>query len=283
MAMRAFLNSLITMGFLCIATVFASMAAAQVDILRGPLSDEIGDREVAFLARDLETGIEYVLTGSDLNTRHAPWSTFKIPNLLIALETGVAASLDHAYPWDQDRRPAAGYWPRDWRQDQTLRSAFRDSAVWVFQDIALDVGVREYRQRLGEWGYGNASVPDGSDGFWLGGPLMVSVREQVDFLDRFFMGTLALSGASANALIEASHFAQFGTATLHGKTGAGATSSNGFSGEFEGWYTGFVLRENAEPVVFSLYTRARSFSALQHFRQDFAIRLLQEAELLPGS
>jgi len=110
MAMRAFLNSLITMGFLCIATVFASMAAAQVDILRGPLSDEIGDREVAFLARDLETGIEYVLTGSDLNTRHAPWSTFKIPNLLIALETGVAASLDHAYPWDQDRRPAAGYW-----------------------------------------------------------------------------------------------------------------------------------------------------------------------------
>ena len=44
---------------------------------------------------EMENGDEVALEGSDVDTRHAPWSTFKMPNLLIALETGAASSLDH--------------------------------------------------------------------------------------------------------------------------------------------------------------------------------------------
>ena len=36
--------------------------------------------------------------------RHTPWSTFKMPNLIIALETGTAPSLDYALPWDPVRQ-----------------------------------------------------------------------------------------------------------------------------------------------------------------------------------
>ncbi|QBY01651.1 class D beta-lactamase [Rhodophyticola sp. CCM32] len=256
-------------------------SATQVEIARTPLAAEIGDRDVAFLARDLETGTDYILEGSDLTRRHAPWSTFKIPNLLIALETGTASGLDHPYTWDQARRPPAAYWPEDWRQDQTLGSAFRRSAVWVFRDIAEQTGTDTYRQRLGEWGYGNADIPDGSDHFWLDDTLQISVAEQVNFLDRFFAGTLGLSAKSSDALIEISRDGQFGAAMLHGKTGAGTITQGDFNGRFEGWYTGFVLRPDAEPVIFSLYTRAPNYRALRDFRKDFAIRLLQRADLLP--
>jgi beta-lactamase class D len=48
---------------------------------------------LSFLARDLAADTDYALEGSDLNIRYTPLSTFKIPNLVIALETGVAASL----------------------------------------------------------------------------------------------------------------------------------------------------------------------------------------------
>lgn len=72
---------------------------------------DIASLSVSFLARDLATGAEYVLEGSDLETRHVPWSTFKIPNLVLALETGVAPSLEAWRTWDAGRRPAADHWP----------------------------------------------------------------------------------------------------------------------------------------------------------------------------
>ncbi|WP_375551499.1 MULTISPECIES: penicillin-binding transpeptidase domain-containing protein [Rhodophyticola] len=266
----------------CLCGVASPIAAqSRMDIARAPLASEIGTREVSFLARDLETDTDYVLEGSDLSLRHPPWSTFKIPNLLIALETGAAASLETPYIWDRARRPARGFWPPAWRQDQTLGTAFQRSAVWVFRDIAGEVGTGRYRQRLGEWGYGNASVPDGSDDFWLGDTLQISVSEQVAFLERFFAGTLGLSVATSDALISVSRAGTFGPATLHGKTGSGPVIRGDMSGPFEGWYTGFVLRPDAEPVVFSLYTRADSYAELESFRQDFAIHLLQTADLLP--
>ncbi len=256
-------------------------AHGQAELSRAPFADLIGEREVAFLARDLGTDTDYVLEGSDLTTRHAPWSSFKMPNLLLALETGAAQSLDEPFIWDVTRRPARGFWPGDWRQDQTLGSAFQRSVPWVFQDVALEIGAAEYRARLGEWGYGNVDIPDGADDFWLGGPLRISVAEQVAFLDRFFMGTLGLEAAHAEALIEVSEDGQFGAASLHGKTGSGPVAPGQPGGPFEGWYVGFLLSPDAEPVVFALYTRAANYSALREFRRDFAIRLLQSADLLP--
>jgi beta-lactamase class D len=122
-----------------------------------------------------------VLDGSDLESRHAPWSTFKIPNLIIALESGFTADLDTMHPWDQRARPPRSWWPEAWRQDQSLRTAFQRSAVWYFQDVAQHVGAPAYRDQLTAWDYGNANAPDGSDSFWLAGELEISVAEQVSF------------------------------------------------------------------------------------------------------
>lgn len=256
-------------------------AQERAEIARSPLAKEIAGREVAFLARDLGTGREITLEDSDAGKRHAPWSTFKIPNLLIALETGAASSLDHKRAWDRSRRPAAQYWPKAWRQDQTLRSAFRHSAVWYFRDVALDVGTSHYRTYLERWRYGNAKVAQGSDRFWLDRTLKISLREQVDFLAAMLDGKLDLKASSVDALKTASHAGNSEGFVLHGKTGAGPVTPGKFGGAFEGWYVGFVQRPKQKPVVFALYAKAPDFRSLRNFRKDFAVRLLKDAKILP--
>lgn len=150
---------------------FALLAVAQAQtpdvttLVLEPYEQAIGSRSVSFLAHDLETDTRYVLDGSDLQSRHAPWSTFKIPNLIIALESGFTPDLDTLRSWDRQARPASFWWPETWRQDQSLRTAFQRSAVWYFRDVAQHVEAPAYREQLTAWDYGNANAPDGSDSF----------------------------------------------------------------------------------------------------------------------
>lgn len=266
----------------CLGSMLATGAVAQERLIeRAAFEAAIGPRQADFLAFDLRTGARCRLAGSDLEARHAPWSTFKIPNLLIALETGAASGLDHWRDWDARRRPAPSYWPADWRQGQSLDTAFRRSAVWYFQDIALEVGAAAYRDRLGAWDYGNAAVPDGSDDFWLTGPLAISVAEQVGFVARLVSGDLGLAQGRLDALSAASASGSAGGVTLHGKTGSGPVVPGDFSGGFEGWYVGWLTRAGTEPVAFALYARGSSYAAIRDFRRGFAIAMLAACGHLP--
>jgi beta-lactamase class D len=261
----------------------AGHAAAGTRVIDGATyAAELQGVTIAFLARDLETGTDYVLEGSDLDSRHPPWSTFKIPNLLIALETGVAPSLEAWRDWDPERRPATDFWPDSWKQGHTLGSAFARSAIWYFQDLALEIGADNYRKWLSDWDYGNASVTDGSDDFWLGGSLRISVREQVDFLEALVERELNLSGPTYDALDIASLQGEAPGVSLHGKTGTGPDDPDDLAGSFTGWYAGYLQRDGRAPVVFALYMAAPSFARLRDFRKAFSLTLLEATGLAPA-
>ncbi len=120
-----------------------------------------------------------------------PASTFKIPGTLIALETAVAQDEMQVFKWDGKKR-----WMTDWNQDQTLQTAFRFSAVWVYQDIARRVGADGMQSRLWAWRYGNAVAGPRHDSFWLEGNLRITALEQIDFLRRFADHRLPISERS---------------------------------------------------------------------------------------
>ena len=268
------------LGAIGAAVLVAPVAWAQDTVIaRADMADRITTSDVSFMARDSASGATCHLEGSDLESQHAPWSTFKLPNLVIALELGIAEDLDAMRVWDQQKRPAAGYWPKDWRQDQDLRSAFRRSAVWYFQDIAVDVGTARYREVLADWDYGNATVPKGSDSFWLASDLRISPVEQVAFVEALVTGMLDVSDPAIAALTEASFVWRDDQLALHGKTGSGPTQS----GAFEGWYVGWVARADAAPISFALYTTAPAFQDLRTFRKDFAIEMLKACAILPDA
>ena len=61
----------------------------------------------AFVAMDVRNGKCWQTQEEDVVSRHPPWSTFKIPHLLIALETKAVLSANDLVAWNAARRPAA--------------------------------------------------------------------------------------------------------------------------------------------------------------------------------
>ncbi len=232
---------------------------------------------VTFGAFDLAAETITALNAENLDERHAPWSSFKIPNLITALETGAAHDLDHERFWDPVRRPAAPYWPSAWRQDQTLRTAYQRSVPWYFQDVALEVGAEPYRSALTGFGYGNAEVPDNDDGFWLGGSLKISPREQMMFIKRLVNGTLSLTPRTWHALREASLIDAHAGGALYGKTGSGPIQARDMDGPFEGWLVGWIERDGMPTATFALYVSGPSYSSIRAARLEIALALLTSA------
>ena len=68
-------------------------------------------------------------------TGHLPASTFKILNSLIALETGVLESEKVVLPWD-----GTEYRTKSWNRDHDMRSAFSNSVVCFYQELAGRIG-----------------------------------------------------------------------------------------------------------------------------------------------
>lgn len=277
----AFLSSRWIACFMAFCFFQPLLAAAQTRVIEArPYNHALSGLAVSFLARDLATDTDYVLEGSNLDRRNTPLSTFKIANLVIALETGAAASLDDWRPWIPQERPAEPHWPQDWRQGQTLEQAFRRSAVWYFRDLARKIGSDRYRAKLSEWGYGNAVAPAGSDDFWLDDTLSISVGEQVDFLEKLVAARLDVRPENISALDRASLSGTEGKVAIHGKTGAGPDDPSNADGAFSGWYVGYLRRERGEPVVFALHVKGPSFRTIAEFRRAFALRLLTDIGLV---
>jgi beta-lactamase class D len=185
-------------------------------------------KELPEVARELEaarvTGTialfdtqEGVVSCSDLKrcqTQVTPASTFKIPNSMIALETGVVEGPDSVLPWDHQQ-----YWNENWNQDLKLRDAFRFSCLPCYSAIARKVGEAGEREWVNKLGYGNRDVSGGADRFWLDAGLKISPLEQIDFLRRFDGNQLPISERTADIVRDIMTLDVTEKYVLRGKTG----------------------------------------------------------------
>jgi beta-lactamase class D len=117
--------------------------------------------------------------------RFSPASTFKIPHTLFALDGGAVRDEFQVFAWDGVEREFAGH-----NHDQDLRSAMRNSAVWVYQRFAKEIGEERARSYLKRIGYGNANSATGEGDYWLDGNLAISAHEQIAFLKRLYRNEL---------------------------------------------------------------------------------------------
>lgn len=259
---------------------FADMCKTSSEIDTAPYTAEMGTNKVTFLAVDLKNNACHVINKKGLDERHTPFSSFKIPHTLIALETGAAKSVDEKIVWDPQKRPAKDFWPATWKQDQTLVSAFKHSAAWYYQELVPRISPEQYKKWLAQFSYGNQNFAPPSDAFWLDGPLKISPKEQVTFIACLLMDRCGVSAVNFAAFEQIALQETKDNLSLYAKTGAGPIDSNNFDGAFEGWYVGYVKDQNAKPVVaFAIYVEAESFTALKSFRRDFSLKLLTNLEL----
>lgn len=117
--------------------------------------------------------------------RLTPASTFKIPNSLIALQTGIAINDSMVIKWDGIKR-----WNDDWNKDMNMREAFKVSNVGYYQEIARRIGKDTMQRWLDSLGYGNRNIGNYVDSFWLNNDLKISPDEQLGMLKRLYFDQL---------------------------------------------------------------------------------------------
>ncbi|MFA6444439.1 MAG: class D beta-lactamase, partial [Sterolibacterium sp.] len=118
-------------------------------------------------------------------TRYSPASTFKIPHTLLALDAGAVRDEFQVFSWDGVIRGFAAH-----NQDQDLRSAMRNSALWVYERFAKEIGQDRARDYLQKLGYGNADSSGKHGDYWVAGNLAISAHEQIAFLKRLYRNEL---------------------------------------------------------------------------------------------
>ncbi|MDI3285232.1 penicillin-binding transpeptidase domain-containing protein [Polyangium sp. 15x6] len=141
-----------------------------------------------FTMVELGTGETVEYGGDECDVRTSPASTFKIPNALIAVDTGVVQDETTVFRWDGKER-----WRATWNRDHSLATAMWHSTVWYFQRIAEQVGEPRYRAYLSAFRYGNADPSGDVTMFWLNDTLKISPREERRFLAALYENKLPVS------------------------------------------------------------------------------------------
>lgn len=162
---------------------------------------------------------------------HLPASTFKIPNSIIALETGVIGDDTTVIEWDgQPKRLDV------WEQDLQFKDAFRVSCVPCYQEIARKIGYIRMTSWLDKLNYPGMKVSDSTiDRFWLEGNSKISQMQQIDFLQRFYFSKLPISERTTNIMKRIMQVEKTDAYTLSGKTGWGIRD-----GKNNAWYVGYL-------------------------------------------
>jgi len=238
------------LGLLAAASVLPSRSFAHV----APQRSEIREDLAKHFADEGTVGTfvgykvdDYLVIASDSDRSgeaKLPASTYKIPNSLIALETGVVEHPDKdVFKWDGVKRSIEA-----WNRDHTMRSAIAASAVPVYQEIARRIGEAQMQKYVDLLEYGNRNIGGGIDQFWLTGDLRIDPVQQVDFVDRLRRGVLPISKRSQDLVRDILPVTSAGEATIRAKSGLLGAERDSPS---LGWMVGWAEKGSA-PTVFAL-------------------------------
>jgi beta-lactamase class D len=208
-------------------------------------------------------------------TPFLPASTYKIPNSLIALETGVIQNDVDVLTWDGIERGLTDSPIDEWNQDLNMRLAFKYSAVWFYQVLARKIGHQRMQDFVTKIQYGNQNIggKEDIDNFWLEGELRITPRQQIDFLRRLQQNDLPFTQKNIDLVKDIAIAEETSNYILRGKTGLATSVTPQI-----GWYVGYLEQNN------NVYFFATNIDVVAD--KDVAARLevtklcLQDLELL---
>lgn len=169
-----------------------------------------------------------------------PASTFKIINLLIALETKVIKDENELVKWvGKTDTTLYGYRPEIYK-DMTVQEAFEVSAGWVFIELAKKIGRKNYEKYLKACRYGNVDLSEKGTDFWNFGRFRISPQNQIMLLKAIYEEKLPFSKRNYEILKRVMVAEKTNDYTIRAKTGW--TRDGGID---SGWWVGYMEgREN---------------------------------------
>jgi beta-lactamase class D len=186
----------------------------------------------SFMLYDLNNNAYLYYDSARCYERFSPASTFKIPNSIIGLETGVIADENYVIPWDSIKRREAC------DKDLTLKEAIKLSCIAYYQELARKVGAEKMQEMLNSFDYGNKDISDGIDKFWLTGSLKISQAQQIVFLKKFYLGELPVSKRSMDITKSIIVLDEKPAYIFRGKTGWVQSDTKDL-----GWLVGWVEKD----------------------------------------
>jgi beta-lactamase class D len=175
------------------------------------------------------------------DSAYCPASTFKIINSLIGLETGKIDPKE-VVKWDGVKRER-----EEWNKDQTYETAFKNSVVWYFQNVARRIGKDTMQRYLDSLQYGSKKITGPIDSFWLDNSLTITPDEQMGIVKRVYFNQWnnLFSSRSMSVLKNAMIAEQTDKYTLSYKTGM----CTGKKGLPISWCIGWVEYGGSKPSV----------------------------------
>lgn len=187
-----------------------------------------------------------------------PASTFKIPNSIVAFESGVVKDTSTLFKWDGKPRRLSF-----WDKDMVFKQAFKQSCLPCYQEMARMVGYKRMVEQVGKLNYGNMVFDSTSyDAFWVEGESRITQFEQIDFLKRLYHEELPVSKRTYGMVKNMMIIEQTADYKISGKTGW--SIRDGFN---NGWFVGYV--EKAD----KLYFFATNVEPNQEFNMDFFAKI----------
>lgn len=193
-----------------------------------------------FLLYDLNADKYMVYNRARIDSEFIPASTFKIFNSLAALESGAVRDENEIIKWDGVHRDI-----ESWNGDHNMRTAFRNSVVWFYQELARRIGYELMQKYVNLAGYGNKNIDGGIDLFWLQGDLRITPVQQIDFLVRLEKDSLPFSKRTMDIVKDIMIIEQNENYILRAKTGWGAR----FEKEV-GWFVGYIETNKQEKNLY---------------------------------
>jgi len=202
-----------------------------------------------------------------------PASTFKIPNSIIALETGVVENDSTLFEWYGEKRRL-----KEWEQDLVFKEAFHRSCVPCYQELARKIGEKNMSKYLNEIEYGNMKVDSiNIDSFWLKGESRINQFQQIDFLKRFYNSELPISKRTETIMKRMMVIEHNSIYKLSGKTGWSIKNGNN-----NGWFIGYIETQNKTYFFASNIEPKKQFDMTKFpmIRKDVTLKAFKQMKLI---
>lgn len=200
--------------------------------------------------------------------RYSPASTYKIPHTLFALDSGAVRDEFQIFKWDGVQRSFAAH-----NQDQNLRSAMRNSTIWVYEIFAKEIGEKKAKRYLQQIDYGNTDPSTSKGNYWVDGNLQISAYEQIQFLKKLYRNELPFRLEHQRLLKDVMI------------TGAGRDwilrTKTGWEGRY-GWWVGWIEWPNGT-VFFALNIDTPNRLDDLYKREAIVRAILQSIEAAPSN
>lgn len=226
----------------------------------------------SFLLFDFQKNKTLIYNEKQSQKEFLPASTFKILNTLIGLEIGIITGEEFVIPWDSVPRQIPA-----WNRDHNLTSAFQNSVVPWYQELARKIGNERMQHWVAKSNFGKMDIHEENiDLFWLTGKSRISPMKHLDFQKRLVQNKLPFSLKHIDIVKRIMILEETPNYTFRGKTGWAVMNNKNI-----GWLVGYLERGTKKyAYVICVETGDENISNFQKSRIEITRKIFKQLYLM---